>query len=379
MKKNKDRNIIHKKKFKRKPNLKPSSKPSKKIFPKNKNSEHSYIFKLLIISGFIFLLISFQILSPIIKKKFHKNSHPYLKYEKAFNITSQCHKLDPINIYNARLKNGPNEICKGKNTNNICYINPQGYYNDIFANKGGVLCSMENIILDPSKLINKNLVYHGPVDPKNKGFPILSKGFLSTKCDYNNHIPFKYDRMMYGNYFHSWDYDYDFENKNEKLEELAPGKTVLLLARNEDSPNLFHGNSEVINVLCMMYLFNLTPEDVQIVIYDGIELPQDPFSEIFKKMLSRGGGLIYVKNLKKKYKISKAINVPMNWDSSIFLYIGIPHCSSMMRTYQLYNDFVDKYMNLKPFIDNFISDNITYYYPHKTLEAKQQGIKFKKW
>ena len=50
----------------------------------------------------------------------------------------------------------------------------------------------------------------------------------------------------------------------------------------------------------------------------------------------------------------------------------------MMRTYKIYNDFVDKYMDLKPFVDNFISDNITYYYPDKTVKANEKGIKFKK-
>ena len=164
--------------------------------------------------------------------------------------------------------------------------------------------------------------------------------------------------------------------ENEKLEELAPGKTVFLVGRNQDSPNLFHGNSEIINIICMLYLFNLLPEEVQLVIFAGIEIPEDPFYEIYKNMFSGGMEPLYAKNLKKKYKISRAINVPMNWDSPPFIYIDFPKCDSIMRTYQLYNDFVDKYMNLKPFSDIFISDNISFYYPEVTITNKEKGIKF---
>ena len=158
------------------------------------------------------------------------------------------------------------------------------------------------------------------------------------------------------------------------MEELAPGKTVFLLGRNQDSANLFHGNSEIINIICMLYLFNLAPEEVKILIFEGIEIPEDPFYDIYQNLFSSKP--IYVKNLKKKYKITKAINVPMNWDSPVFINVNKPKCNSTMRTYQLYNDFVDKYMNLTPFKDIFISDNISYYYPEVTLKNHEKGIKF---
>jgi hypothetical protein len=141
----------------------------------------------------------------------------------------------------------------------------------------------------------------------------------------------------------------------------------------------------------MIYLFNLNPEDMQVVFLESIEIPyytkensdnkdipRDPFYDIYKKMISRGGEPIYIKNLKKKYKISKAINVPINWDSPLFIYVDFPKCDSIMRTYQLYNDFIDKYMNLKPFKDTFISDNISFFYPDLTLKSHEKGIKFKK-
>ena len=169
---------------------------------------------------------------------------------------------------------------------------------------------MENIILDPSKSRQSNLVYKGPVDKKNSGLPILSKGFFNTKCNFNN-IKLN-NSNIYDSYLNSWNYEYNSEN--EELEELAPGKTIFLLHRNQDSPNLYHGNCEIINVISMMYLFNLCPEEIQILFMENIEIPQDPFYVIYKNMLSKGGEPIYLKNLKKKYKISKAINVPIIWD-----------------------------------------------------------------
>ena len=367
-KKTKKRKTVSKTKY---PKFKQKTKKNiKKLNPSN-------IIKVMIILGFIFILLGLKLSFTEFKKKFKNYYRHYAKYEKEFNRSSTCDSLDPINIFNKRLKNDPIELCKEKNTNHICYINPQGYYNKIFANKGGVLCTMENIVLDPSKLKQTNLVYNGPVVQQHNGFPRLSKGFFNTKCAHNK-IKFHYNNYMYGDYFHSWDYNYNIENENEKLEELAPGKTILLISRNDASPNLFHGNSEIINVISMLYLFNLAPEEVQIIIYDGIQLAEDPFYEIYKNMLSRGGELIYARNLKKKYKISKAINVPINWDSPPFIYIDIPKCNLATRTYKLYNDLIDKYMALKPFKDKFISDNITYYYPYITIKNYENEIKFKK-
>ena len=107
---------------------------------------------------------------------------------------------------------------------------------------------------------------------------------------------------------------------------------VFFISRNQDSPNLFHGGSEIFNALSMIYLFNLDPKDIQVVFLESIEIPyydedtpnnkdipRDPFYILYKKMLSRGGEPIYIKNLKKKYKISKAIHVPINWDSPLFI------------------------------------------------------------
>ena len=54
---------------------------------------------------------------------------------------------------------------------------------------------------------------------------------------------------MYESYFNGW--DYHSEDKNT-YEELAPGKTIFFISRNQDSPNLYHGGSEFINALSLM-------------------------------------------------------------------------------------------------------------------------------
>jgi hypothetical protein len=242
--------------------------------------------------------------------------------------------------------------------------------------KNGSICVMENVVIDPSKAKKSGLIYKGPVDYKHFGDPIISKGFLNTKC-----TPKKVNceiNKLYTYFFDTWNYDYDIENESEQLEELAPGKTVFIMSRNQDAPNLFHGSSEIINVISMFYLFNLRPEDVKIIFLESIEIQQDPFLDIYKNVISRGGEPIHVKNLKKKYKISKAIHVPLNGDSPPFSYVDVPKCNSSTKTYQLYNDLIDKYMNLKPFKDTFISDDISIYYPKIVIQNNKNNIKFKK-
>ena len=354
------------------------------------NSKHFnqlFFFRVLIIIIFLlmFILLSFCLFNLKSKKQkkteynnITNNTNKYAKYDKDFNNNSTCDILDPINIFNIRIKNGPFIICNETNTKHICYKNPKGYFNDYFALKDGIFCIMENIVIDPSKSTQSGLVYTGPIDRKNFGFPILSKGFLNTKCTSNNNI--EGYNQFYNFYFNSWNYDYNIENEKEELEELAPGKTVFLVSRNQESNNLFHGHCDIINIISMLYIYNLSPEDIQIILMESMDFPQDPFYDTYKTVLSLGGEPIYLKNLKKKYKISKAIHVPINFDSPTFTFqnLNVSKCDSMTRTYQIYNDFVDKYMDIKPFIDTFISDNITSYYPDLVIKNHEKNIKFTK-
>ena len=283
----------------------------------------------------------------------------------------RCAHLDPINIFNNRLKDKPTTICQTGNSNHICYKN-----NDIiFVAKNGVICTMENIILDPTKWKYGGYVYKGPVDDLNRGCPILKKGFFNMKCD-NNKTEIGYYDKIYISYFEGWNYDYN--EKEDDIEELAPGKIVFFVSRNQDSPNLYHGGSEFVNVVSMLYLLDINPENVQVVFLESITLNDDPFYDLYKNLISRGGEPIYIKNLKKKYLVSSAIHIPINWDSPCFIFSEIPDCKYPTLTYKFYNNLIDKYMNIQNFEDSFKSDNEVFYYPKKVIENHNSKTEFKK-
>ena len=141
---------------------------------------------------------------------------------------------------------------------------------------------------------------------------------------------------------------------------------------------VFHGNSEIINVISIMNLFNLKPEQIQIIFLESIEIKHDPFYDMYKNMISKGGEPIYIKKLKKKYKISKAIHVPINWDSPAYLNLDYPFCDNPTKTYKLYNNLVDKYLNIKKYHDIFKSRNEAFYYPKKIIDENNLKINFTK-
>ena len=305
----------------------------------------------------------------------NKDQEIIVKNEDNPNEISKCDDLDPINIFKIRIKNGPNKICENNNSEHICYKNHEGYYNEIFFHINGVLCLMKNIILDPSKCQMTEHVYKGPVDTIYLGRPILYKGFFNMRCKEPQDF-YGYGEI-YNDYFGSWDYEY--ENKDEKIEELAPGKTIFFLGRNQDSPNLFHGNSELINIISMMKLFNLKPEDIKIVSFESMEIRDDPFRELYLNLVSKGGEPIHVRKLKKKYHISSAIFVPINLDSPLFIKNDFPKCENSTETYKILNNLVDQYLDLKEFKDTFKSDNKVFYYPKSVIENHKKHINFTKF
>ena len=278
--------------------------------------------------------------------------------------------LDPIYLLDKRLKETPTEICNNGKSKHICYKNT----NELFVVNSGVICKMENIILDPSKWVDRGFIYQGPVDNKDRGCPYLKEGFFNMKCQETQKFD-GYD-FIYNYYFDGWKYNY--ENDTENLEELAPNKTIFFISRNQDSPNLYHGGSEFVNTISMMKLLNLEPKDIQIIFLESIQINNDPFYELYKNLISRGGDPIHVKSLKKKYLISSAIHVPVNWDSPCFLFSGIPMCNNPTKTYKYIHELINKYMKVPNFEDTFINDNITFYYPKATLNASQSGINFTK-
>ena len=287
-------------------------------------------------------------------------------------IDSKCYELEPMHLFELRLNSTPIKICDNKNSNqnHICYKN---VYDEYLYHKNGVSCIMKNIIIDPSKSSHTNIIYKGPVDPVHRGFPILYYGFFNMKCDSKNDIT-DYD-SLYKTYFNSWNYNYNQENE---IAELSPGKTIFFLSRNQDSPNIYHGGSELINAVAMMKLFHLEPEDIQIIFLESMTINDDPFYDLYSNLIGRGGQPIYIKNLNmsKKYHISNAIHVPINWDSPCFIISGVPACKYPTLTYSFYNALIDNYMNITEFQDSFISDGEIFYYPKEILESHKSSITF---
>jgi len=335
--------------------------------------------KILLKLMFLILGIFIIVLNEYLKNYFLMNPNNKINMLKKFikakenirpNNNDYCDNIDPIKLLSARLKNDPITICQNGKSKHICYQN--NYYDNLFYYKNGVICKMEDIILDPSKSNQTDIIYKGPVDKIYRGCPILSKGFFNMKCDNKKDI---LHNFIYNSYFDSWNYTYD---NNEKLEELAPGKTIFFISRNQDSPNIYHGGSEFINAISIMDLFNLSPENIQIVFLESMTLNNDPFYDLYKNIVSRGGEPIFIRNLTKKYHISSAIHIPINWDSGAFIYNTFRNCKYPTKTYELLNDLVNKYMNIQDFKDKFISDNEIYYYPQSIIDNYKSNIVFDK-
>ena len=308
-------------------------------------------------------------LSHYLKNPVYKDIYDKLKKDNFFREDNmKCDKLDPIFLMAERFKKLPRRICESKESKHICFHNSKyNNYNKIAKFKYGLICKMENIILDPLKSFQTQYIYNGPIDKIYKGFPILTKGFLSMKCEVFE--KYRIFNKLYKNYFNSWN------SKNEdnegKYPELAPGKIIFFVSRNQDSPNLFHGISELINVICLMYLFNINPENIQIIFLESMNLRHDPLFYLYENLISRGGEPIYIRNLKQKYHISSAIYVPINWDSPLFIKLnipkGYPDCKYSTQTYNIFDNLIAKYLRLPYFKDSFKSDGNIFYYPESVI------------
>ena len=287
------------------------------------------------------------------------------------NYTSyECNKLDPINIFKKRLNSTPVTVCSNSksNSNHICYKDG----NPIFVAQNGASCEFKNVIIDPSKWSGDGKTYKGPMDPSNRGCPLLSKGFFNVNCEDGLMTNYSGYDFIYNNYFNGWDYNSEsYENEKNTLEELAPGKTVFFISRNQDSPNLYHGGSEFVNALSIMYLLNLDPEKIQIVFLESILINDDPFYDLYKNLIGRGGEPIHVRNLTKKYMVSNGVHIPIDWDSPCFITSHPPNCANNpTKTYYLYNKLIDLFMPPENFIDSFDKKNQeVYYYPESIINT----------
>ena len=290
----------------------------------------------------------------------------WIEYIVPIDENERCKDLDPINVFKNRLDSEPVILCKNEKSSHICYRNN----NYELAVKNGVLCKMDNIILDPSKWQENGYTYKGPVDQNTKGEPLFLSGFFNMECNKSNSFN-DYDKI-YIRYFNSWNYQFN-SNIGDDVEELAQGKTIFFMGRNQDSPNLFHGISEFINAFSLMILLNKEPKDIQIIFLESILLERvnDPLYNLYKNIISGGNEPIHIRDLtKKKYHISNGYFVPINWDSPCFLETSISLCKYPSKTYYLLNKYVDKYLNLSEFIDSS-TDNETFYYPKKFDKSKQ--------
>ena len=132
-----------------------------------------------------------------------------------------------------------------------------------------------------------------------------------------------------------------------------------------------------------MYLFNLKPENIQVIFLESMLLKDDPLYDLYKNVISRGGKPIYIRDLNHKYHITSSIHIPINWDSPLFINLkiprGYPDCKLSTQTYNIFNNLINKYLNIPNFEDSFISDNNTFYYPESIIQKSNSNNKFNKF
>ena len=283
-----------------------------------------------------------------------------------------------------RFKKTPTILCKSKKSNHICYQTSKYNSNHKIAEiKYGIICKSQDFILDPFKSSQTYFIFKGTFDKVHRGDPILSNGFFKMKCDIRQKIR-KYHNF-YKTYLESWKYE-KIKNNNDRKEgpipELAPGKTIFFISRNHDSTNLFHGISEFINALSIIYIFNLDPENIQIIFLESIILKDEPLYVLYKNIISRGGEPIFLRDLKKRYHISSAFHIPINYDSPLFIKLniknGFPNCKYSTQTYNILNALINKYLKISIFKDTFISDGEIFYYPETVIKNSKFNNIFNK-
>ena len=294
-------------------------------------------------------------------------------YEFEWENKNMCMEKDPIWMFDERLEVERDIICRSANSTHICYRNTL----DNYQSDKGVICKMKNFTLDPSKWQNDSSEFKGPIDYKSKGFPLISKGFFSMMC---NNIDYKLNdyNYIYDFYFNSWNYTINttFNIAREpKYEELAPEKTVFFITRNIDSPNLFTSGIGFLNAFALMKSFYINPEDIQIVFLESETLQNDPFYDLYKELISRGADPVHISNLTKKYHITNAIHIPLNWDSPCFIFTNIPVCRKTTKTYDLLNKDIKEYMEIRKFIDCIGYDKDIFYYPKTIINPNSKVYK----
>jgi hypothetical protein len=96
----------------------------------------------------------------------------------------------------------------------------------------------------------------------------------------------------------------------------------------------------------------------------------DPFYYLYKNIISRGGEPLHIRSLNKRYHISNAIHLPINWDSPYFTKSDIPNCKNKSKTYHYLYNSVLKYMNITKFVYNKNYNKEIFYYPKSFINSE---------
>lgn len=300
-------------------------------------------------------------------------SFEYIYLEKIFNFNKSCKSLDPFTTEKKVLSSKPIVLCKSELTEHICFKNNFSF----FVEKKGVICIMKNFFLNFSNWKKDGFVYNGPVNKKTRGQALISKGFFKMQCQIKGSIS-NYNHF-YKKYFNSWEYILKNQTTNDiyKKKKLCPRKVLFILNRNQDSPNLLIGGAGFINAFSLMHLLKIKPENIQILFLESMKINHDPFYKLFKNIISRGGKPLYARNLDKNiiYHVSKAIYVPINWDSPVYCKTEIPICQKISKTYKVLLKSIFKYMNIPEFFDRPNYNKEIFLYPKSFNNLKLNEYK----
>ena len=252
-------------------------------------------------------------------------------------------------FYNFKLlkKSESYVLCNGENNKHICH-----YKYDFGFEKGGALCELENVILDPTKFNYYNKC------PDSDFCPDISDSFFNMKCKEKGK-QFSY-HFEYDFYFKHWNYDY--EKNNDKIEEIGKNKTVLIISSRIS--HLYHGFLEVMNAIAVMHVYELNPENVQILLIEKCPPRFDMYYPFYTELISRGGEIIYMNKLdkSKKYLIKHAINVPHLYDSPFWQDSTLPNCKYRSPAYKRLMNLIAKYLPIPQFYDSLdYNDSIIRY------------------
>ena len=289
----------------------------------------------------------------IINNNITKNNRYLEKYLKMKNYsipedeTVDCKLHDGFNNFKLLTETESYILCKGEISKHKCY-----YQYDYDFEKGGALCELENVILDPTKF----KYYYSC--PDSDFWPDLKDFFFNMKCNvkgeqFSHH--FEYDF-----YFNHWNYNYT--KKNEIIEEIGINKTVLIISAR--SSHLYHGFLEIMNAIAVMNVYNLEPEDVQILLIEKCPPEFDVYYPFYSELISRGGDIIFFNELSKnkKYLIKNAINVPHLYDSPFWV-DGLLSCKYRSPAYKRLLHLIAKYLIIPEFHDSLDYNGTIIVYP----------------